>query len=212
MDGDCGLAAVAGVSGAATSGAGQIDSRKGKTSDPCDFDRSSCGPVFLSQPDEDAGYTGGITNQPALRLKRRIVGGGGTKREHPVGTYQRELGWMSARCLGWEHVGPFKFAGGRPQSRSTLRRRCAPVASATHYTTYSLESIHWRMVWAAAASDGECNCQAVPTFKARHPAVRVWQRIRIVLAYPAVSSQTLAILTHERPLDFSPPRGAHNLG
>ena len=57
------LAVVTGTSGAAISIAEQKNSRKGKSSNPCDYDRSSRRPVFLSPPDESAGYTGGITNE-----------------------------------------------------------------------------------------------------------------------------------------------------
>ena len=64
---DCEPAVVAGASGAAISGAEQRNSRKGKTSNPCDCDRSSRGPVFFSPLDEDTGYTGGITNEPTER-------------------------------------------------------------------------------------------------------------------------------------------------
>ena len=67
MDEDRELALVTGTSGAAISSAEQRNDRKGKTLNPCDYDRSSCGPVFLSLLDECAGYTGGIMDEPAER-------------------------------------------------------------------------------------------------------------------------------------------------
>ena len=76
-DGDRELAVVTGTSGVAISSAEQRNNRKGKTSDPCDFGRSSCGTVFLSPPGEDAGYTGGLIKEPTSRFRRRVVGGRG---------------------------------------------------------------------------------------------------------------------------------------
>ena len=61
------VALVIGTSGAAISSAKQRNNRKGKTSDPCDYNPSSSGPLFLPPLDESAGYTGGITNEPAER-------------------------------------------------------------------------------------------------------------------------------------------------
>ena len=64
MDENYELAVVTETSGAAISVAEQKNSRKGKTSNPCYYDQSSRGPVLFSPLDENAGYTGGITNEP----------------------------------------------------------------------------------------------------------------------------------------------------
>ena len=64
MDEDYEPAVVTGASGSAISSAEQRNDRKGKSSNPCDYDRSSRGPVFLSPLDEGAGYTGGVMNEP----------------------------------------------------------------------------------------------------------------------------------------------------
>ena len=53
------LAAVTGTSGAVTSSVKPRTNRKGKTSDQCDYDRASCGPVFRYPLNEGAGYAGG---------------------------------------------------------------------------------------------------------------------------------------------------------
>ena len=47
MDEDRELALITGTSGAAINSAEQRNNRKGKTSDPCDYDRSSSEPLFL---------------------------------------------------------------------------------------------------------------------------------------------------------------------
>ena len=70
---------VTGTSGAATSGAEQINNRKGKTCNPCDYGRSLCGPAFLSPPDdidEDAGVgfpVDGIVRDKILGMKRKYL-------------------------------------------------------------------------------------------------------------------------------------------
>ena len=67
IDEDREVTLVIGTSGAAISSAKQRNNHKGKTPDPCDYDRSSSGPLFLPPLDQSAGYTGGITNEPAER-------------------------------------------------------------------------------------------------------------------------------------------------
>ena len=51
MSGDRELAVVTGTSGDAAGGAEQRSNRQGETSNPCDYDQSSCGLAFLSSPD-----------------------------------------------------------------------------------------------------------------------------------------------------------------
>ena len=70
---ECEPAMVTGTSGSAISSAGQRNSRKGKISNPCDYDRFSPGPVFPFPLDEGAGYTGGITNEPTERMTGMCV-------------------------------------------------------------------------------------------------------------------------------------------
>ena len=67
MDEDYEPSMVTGASGRAISRAEQRNDRQGKTSNPCDYDRSSRGPMFFSPLDEDTGYTGGITNERTER-------------------------------------------------------------------------------------------------------------------------------------------------
>ena len=65
MNGDRELAVVTGTSSTAT---------KGETCNPRDYDQTLCGFTFLSPPDEDGDYTGGITIGPALRFRQCVVG------------------------------------------------------------------------------------------------------------------------------------------